>query len=347
MPIVPPNPPTGRSRFPYGLLIAFSALAIGVVAWQRVMSLPDPTVRSSTAAAAVDVGILVFREGLECVLVLTAITASMTATTRSYRRPVAIGAALAFLATLLTWRVAVAIVTDLGESISALQLQAMTGLLAVIVLVVIMNWFFHKVYWTGWISLHTERKRRLLDRADGRQSSPMRLFWGLALLGFTSLYREGFEVVLFLQSYRLKLGSGPVGLGVLIGLALTAIIAVLAFAGHRRLPYKRMLVVTGVMLGVVLVVMVGEQAQEMQLAHWLSTTRIGWMDAVLPSWAGLWFSIFPTVETLAAQALAVLLVLGSYIVAGLRSTSRKRTASADGVDALDGRSRSGRPAART
>jgi high-affinity iron transporter len=27
---------------------------------------------------------------------------------------------------------------------------------------------------------------------------------------------------------------------------------------------------------------------------------------------GLWFSIFPTVETLAAQALAALLVLGSY-----------------------------------
>lgn len=288
------------------------------------MSLPDPVVRSSTIAAAVDVGILVFREGLECILVLTAITVSMTGEARSYRRPVALGAALAFLATLLTWRIAVAIVTDIGQSISALQLQAFTGLLAVVVLIVIMNWFFHKVYWTGWISLHTERKRRLLDPADGASSSPRKLFWGLAFLGFTSLYREGFEVVLFLQSYRLKLGSGAVGLGVLIGLSLTTITGVLAFAGHRRLPYKRMLVVTGVMLGAVLVVMVGEQAQEMQLAGWLSTTRIEWLGAVLPSWAGLWFSIFPTMETLAAQGLAVLLVLGAYIVAGWRSTSRQR-----------------------
>jgi high-affinity iron transporter len=317
-------------------LIASAALVVGIVAWQRVMSLPDPTVRSTTTAAAVDVAILVFREGLECVLVLTAITAGMTGATRSYRRPVAVGAAVAFLATLITWRIAVAIVTDLGESFSALQLQAFTGLLAVVVLVVIMNWFFHKVYWTGWISLHTDRKRQLLGETDGRRPSRGRLMWGLALLGFTSLYREGFEVVLFLQSYRLKLGNGPIGLGVLVGLALTAIIAVLAFAGHRRLPYKRMLIVTGVMLGVVLVVMVGEQAQEMQLAHWLSTTNIGWVDTVLPSWCGLWFSVFPTVETLTAQALAVLLVLGSYILAGLRTARRAGTRPAEDADALGG-----------
>ena len=36
---------------------------------------------------------------------------------------------------------------------------------------------------------------------------------GLALLGFTCVYREGFEIVLFLQSLRLKEGSGVVAAG--------------------------------------------------------------------------------------------------------------------------------------
>jgi high-affinity iron transporter len=288
------------------------------------MSLPDPTVRHTTTAAAVDVGILVFREGLECILVLTAVTASMVGATQSYRRPVALGAALAIVATLATWKLAVAIVTDLGENIPALELQAATGLLAIVVLVVIMNWFFHKVYWTGWITLHTDRKRKLVKGADGPDGSRARLLWGLGLLGFTSLYREGFEVVLFLQSYRLKLGERPVGLGVLVGLSLTGAVAVLAFVGHRRLPYKKMLIATGVMLGLVLVVMVGEEAQEMQLAHWLSTTPIGWLEAIIPSWAGLWLAVFPTVETLAAQSLAIILVLGSYIIAGWRPSRRAR-----------------------
>jgi high-affinity iron transporter len=76
-----------------------------------------------------------------------------------------------------------------------------------------------------------------------------------------------------------------------------------------------MLIITGVMLGAVLLVMVGEQAQEMQLAHWLPMTTISALQRVIPDWAGLWFAVFPTLETLAAQAIAALLVLGSYIVA--------------------------------
>ena len=74
-----------------------------------------------------------------------------------------------------------------------------------------------------------------------------------------------------------------------------------------------MLILTGVMLGFVLLVMVGEQAQEMQLAHWIPTTQIGWLK--IPDWAGLWFSIFPTVETLVAQLLAAFFVVGSYFLA--------------------------------
>jgi len=142
----------------------------------------------------------------------------------------------------------------------------------------------------------------------------MRVLAGLALLGFTSFYREGFEVVLFLQNYRLKLGNGPVLQGVLLGVALSGVVAALTFVAHRRLPYRKMLILTGVLLGVVLLVMVGEQAQEMQQAHWLPMTPIHWLEPLIPGWAGLWFSLFPTVETLAAQMIAALLVLGSYSI---------------------------------
>src|SRR5205085_8549260 len=157
---------------------------------------------------------LVFREGLECILVLAAITASMTGVRQAYRRPVAIGAGFAFIATLLTWCIAVGIMSQLTESVPALDLQAATGLLAVIVLLVIMNWFFHKIYWGGWIRAHNRRRKSLLDPA----TTSSRLHWGLILLGFTSLYREGFEVVLFLQSYHLRLGGDVVLKGTLLGL---------------------------------------------------------------------------------------------------------------------------------
>src|SRR6266568_8483610 len=181
---------------------AAAICVIGVITWQGVTAhgAPDPTQPNTTPTVAfLDIGVLVFREGLECILVLAAITASMTGKKRAYRRPVAVGAGIAFVATLITWLIAVRIVNSLSDNIPALDLQAATGLLAVIVLLVIMNWFFHKIYWGGWIRAHNRRRKSLLDPA----TTSSRLRWGLILLGFTSLYREGFEVVLFLQSYHL------------------------------------------------------------------------------------------------------------------------------------------------
>lgn len=283
-----------------------------------------PALPSGSAVAILNVGILVFREGLECILVLAALTAGMVGVRKWQRRPIVVGAAIGFVATLITWHIAVQVISDLSHSISALEVQAATGLLAVAVLLTVMNWFFHKIYWTGWISMHNKKKRELLESTGAVGKTGSRLLWGLGVLGFTSLYREGFEVVLFLQSYRLKLGEVPVLYGALIGLGLTSVVAVLTFVAHRHLPYRRMLVLTGVLLGMVLLVMVGEQAQEMQLAGWLPTTTIPWLVHVLPSWAGTWFSIFPTVETLVAQAAAALAVLGSYFVAQKTVTSRSR-----------------------
>jgi high-affinity iron transporter len=137
----------------------------------------------------------------------------------------------------------------------------------------------------------------------------------LILLGFTSLYREGFEVVLFLQSYNLRLGGGVVLKGTLLGLALTGMVAVLTFVLQQRLPYRKMLIATGILLGVVLLVMVGEQAQEMQRAQWIPTTPIAFLETHIPGWMGLWFAVFPTVETLVAQMIAAALVIGSYFAA--------------------------------
>jgi high-affinity iron transporter len=304
------------AMFNAALIAAASVLVIALL-YQALTSggTPDPLRVEAGASRIVDISVLVFREGLEFVLVLAAITANMTGRRNHYRKPVVTGAALATVATMFTWLAAVAILDNLAENVSALHIQAATGLLAVIVLVVVMNWFFHKVYWTGWISMHSKRKQEILLGAENESASSWRVWWGLALLGFTSLYREGFEIVLFLQSYRLKLGGAPVLQGVSIGLFFTALVGLITFGLRRHLPYRRMLVVTGILLGLVLLVMVGEQAQEMQLASWIPTTPVPSLERAIPSWMGLWFAVFPTVETLLAQVIAGTIVIGSYLIA--------------------------------
>jgi len=300
------------------ILLALAALpVVAILVWQGITSHgnPDPTTNTSRLSAILDIAVLVFREGLESILVLAAITAGLSRGKGDRATPIFLGASTGFIATLVTWFLVRGIVEDISVSVPYLKLQAATGLLAVIVLLVVMNWFFHKVYWGGWIVVHNRRKKELLASADSG-TAPGVVFWGLVLLGLTSVYREGFEVVLFLQSYYLKLGGMTVFYGSLAGLFLTLIVAVITFLAHQRVPYRKMLIVTGILLGIVLLVMVGEEAFEMQQANWLSTTNIASLKDSVPDWAGVWFSVYPTYETIAAQVLALVIVVGSYFIAG-------------------------------
>ena len=146
-------------------------LVVGVLIWQGVTrgrrARRRPRAHLSRGTVILNSGILVFREGLEVILVLAAITASFQGANAGYRRPVAAGAGLGLLATVATWFIAVAIIGAVNAP--ALDIQAATGLLAIVVLLVVMNWFFHRVYWTGWIAHHTPAAAAP-DGARGRRA---------------------------------------------------------------------------------------------------------------------------------------------------------------------------------
>lgn len=119
-----PRVGTGRLAF-HVALVASALLVLAVMIWQALTSAesPDPAAAPEGSVAAVlNVGVLVFREGLECALVLSAVIAGM-ASRRNHVRAVAAGSAIAFIATLITWQIAVTILNDLGSSVPALELQ--------------------------------------------------------------------------------------------------------------------------------------------------------------------------------------------------------------------------------
>src|SRR5882762_11189255 len=101
------------------IVAAFFVVAMLVLQGLSAHGAPDPMrPNTSPTVAFFDIGVLVFREGLECILVLAAITASMTGAKRVHRQPVALGAGLALIATLVTWVVAVRIVGSLSDNMS-------------------------------------------------------------------------------------------------------------------------------------------------------------------------------------------------------------------------------------
>jgi len=264
---------------------------------------------ASATTAITNSALIVFREGLEAILILVAITASMIGPRAPLRRPVYRGALLALPASVVMFVLALLLLDSLSQY--GEKLEAAVGVVAIGVLLLVMNWFFHRVYWTEWIKGHRDRGKALTGAALATGAGAATVA-GLYTLGFTSVFREGFETVLFLQALQLSSGTGVVLAGVSLGLAITAAVGAITFALERKLPYKKMLIATGALISLVLVVMVGNTVRTMQGVGWISIHPI---DVEMPLWLGTWLGVYPTVETLAAQALALCFVLGSYFAA--------------------------------
>ena len=279
----------------------------------------------SNLSVAINSAVIVFREGLEAVLILAALMASLVGEQRRFRRPMFVGVAFALLASAITWVVAQTVLTSLqryGE-----KLEAVVSLVAIAVLLLILNWFYHRVYWQENLQDLHRKKRRIL--AGAGLSLVAAQLVGLVLLGFSSVYREGFETVLFLQAMTLEAGALAVLEGVALGLVGVIAMFVLVVALERRLPHKKMLIATGILITWVLVVMVGTTVQTMQKVGWFAVTPIEGLE--LPYWAGLWLGLYPTWQGVLAQTGAAVFVVGSYLAAeGLRKRRRARLIVASG-----------------
>lgn len=263
-------------------------------------------------ATAVNAAVIVFREGLEAVVILAALVAGMVGTAAAFRRPLFIGALAASAATWFAAYRLVHLFRVYGE-----RLEAVVSLLAIGVLLVITNWFFHKMYWSGWIAKFHHHKRSLLTGAAGQAI-------GFAMLGFASVYREGFETALFLQALTFRAGVDTVLAGVALGSAAVAVVGLVTFRLGKKLPYKKMLVVTGVLIGGVLVTLTGSTVHVMQAVGWVPLSPI--FGLALPYWLGTWFGLYPTWQTMGGQAAAAAVVLGSYALARVRLRNGKAPA---------------------
>jgi high-affinity iron transporter len=290
------------------------------IALNRALSEAEEAVGTgpkSRATVITNTAIIVFREGLEAVLILAALMASFKGAQRRLRRPMWVGVGAALAASAATWIVAQTIMTGLaryGE-----KLSAVVGLVAIGMLLVILNWFFHKTYWTGHLAGLHGKKQALLTTGGVAFAQLL----ALGTLGFTSVYREGFETVLFVQALVLATDVATVLLGVLIGIAATVLVGFAVFSLERKLPQKKMLMLTGVMVTWVLVVMVGTTVQVMQTVGWLPVSPIAGLR--LPYWSGVWFGLYPTWEGVLLQLSAFVFVIGSYLAAeAVRKRRRSR-----------------------
>ncbi|MCC6222611.1 MAG: FTR1 family iron permease [Thermoleophilia bacterium] len=276
---------------------AIAALTTKLAEAERLLG-----VRLSGISAAAHAAVIIIREGLEALLIVGAILGYLRATgePRKYRLWTYAGVAAAIVLSLLTWVAARSLVTI---SVANRELiEGVASLIAVAVLFYVTNWLFHKVYVVDWM---TFIKGKVGKAVTGGSAL------ALAGLGFTVVYREGFETVLFYQALLFDASSTAVLLGFVAG---SAVILALAYAILRlsvRVPLKLFFTITGLVMLLLAFSFTGAGIRELQEAGIVTATLLEWMpeNVLLMETLG----IFPTVETTLAQALFVCLIASTFI----------------------------------
>ena len=292
-------------------LILLAALA---VPFSPHLALADQTVLAGAGRVAgwttflQSFGIL-FREGLEALLLCTALAAA-TAKAGSERgsRAVWRGAGLAIVASLITaWLVDS--VLDLAPA-GREAIEGLTMLLAAAVLFYVSYWLLSKLEVQRWMAY----LRRKVGRAEN--------LWAIGAVAFLAVFREGVETVLF---YEALAGIGqpvPIWGGFVAGALVLALLGVAVFRFGLRLPIRPLFGVTGALLYLMAMIFVGQGVHELQEAGWLSETGLAGAPRV-PA-----LGVYATVETLVAQAVLLTLAIAAGLV--LYGRARRDRASDSG-----------------
>jgi len=254
---------------------------------------------------------IVAREGLEAIIILAALMAGLRgAENTSTRKGIVGGAWLGLLVTVITFwlsRTIIHSLSRLGE-----KLEAIVSVLAVAILVIVTNWVFHRVYWVGWNS-----KLRSLSKSAQAVASTRWEWIALLGVGFLTVYREGFEMALFLQSLLLEGSKFAVVAGGAVAVVLLILIGLLTFRYGITLPYRKLLILTGVLVVSIMVTFIGSTVRLFQTVNWLPIHPV--YSLHLPNGAGLWLGLYPSWEGLLIPPLALVYVGGMWLYNRWRS----------------------------
>lgn len=245
--------------------------------------------------------VILLREGLEAILILGAILAFLSRTgAASRRREIHYGALAALAASLLT---AVLIETVFRLSTAQQELlEGFTMVLAAGMLFYVSYWLLSKVEGAKWTAFVRGQVNSALTSGSG---------FALVSVAFLAVYREGFETVLFYKALWLSGGGAQAVVPILGGMLIATLLLVIVYIAVNRfgvrLPLRPLFAWTSAFLYYMAFVFAGKAVAELQEGGLVGITVIFGAPR-LPA-----LGIYPTVETLLAQGLLVVLALVALI----------------------------------
>jgi high-affinity iron transporter len=248
---------------------------------------------------------IIFREGLESALIVGAILTYLEASRNAgFKKHVYYGIVIAIGATAVTWFIAQFIIEISGASRELIE--AIAGVSAVAILFWVSFWVLNKIETKRWIEF---------VKAKVWKATTTGSLMVFVMLSFFTVYREGFETVLFYQAMLsfAKYMEWYVVAGFALGLGVIVITAIIVRKLGRRLPLRVLFALTMGIGAYMSIAFMGNAIREFQELGYISTTPLIGIVPRLDINMATMTGIHPTLESIVAQVI----LLAVYVVGSL------------------------------
>ncbi len=240
---------------------------------------------------------IIVREGFEAILIIAALIAFLNKSRNQARiKSIHIGVVVGILASFAT---AYIIHEILHLSMASQEvLEGWIMLIAVAVLFSVSYWLVSKIDNKRWQEYINKQMRGAISKGSA---------FTLGSVAFISVYREGFETVLFYKALFLYADSTTQGIipGFLAGCVVLAGVFYLINTLGMRIPLKWFFGFTSVLLYYMAFTFMGKGIHELQMGEQISMTSANFLPSL--SWLGM----YPTWETFIGQAV----LFGAFVFA--------------------------------
>lgn len=241
-----------------------------------------------------DVTLIVLREGLEAMLIVLALVASLRSL--KAKRPLAYvyaGTGTGLLASIALALALTALLPTIFSGVARELIEAVTGFFAVVTLTLVGIWLHRSSSLASW--------QAYIDRQLAAYQRTGRL-WTLFGVSFLAVFREGAETILFLVGILSKISFWEMLLGISLATLILALVwLVLKYLANRlSLPWLFKILTIGIY--VLAFKILGVSIHTLIVTQYLPTNPIVWGNLQAIEWLGF----YPTWWTVASQALYLL-----------------------------------------
>ncbi|GED67225.1 Fe 2+/Pb2+ permease [Brevibacillus reuszeri] len=277
--------------------------AAGLLADMKMELEPYTTASSYTAW---DAGLILFREGLEAILIIISLLTFLNKSGNAHKRKwIWSGAAAGMVASAILAVILSIVFSNLSTGSSRETIEGVTGLIAVLFMITIGAWLHRKSNLQAW--------NRFVEQSIGASLAKGAL-WSLAFTAFLAVVREGAETIIFYMGMAATISMTDLLVGIIGALVVLAVIGYAIIRLSTRIPVRPFFLVAGLLLYYMAFKFVGVSVHALQVTGHLSAHSSDFLFHI-PT-----LGIYANWETTVPQVIVLAIVIFNIIL-----NTRKKT----------------------